>query len=656
MKLGTLTLIIALIAGGSAALPAGARAADEPPPTTSAPEPTPTAPVTTAPPAPTPPPTRAGPAEDFPSFDCAPGISLCLRTVTIRVEGLPDTAAPFEFHFHETRDRGGDRDEFHDATEAVPVATNTSLIRSYAINLSTPAAGYTAIDSVTCTGLNQRIAGDTVIISAGNPLLDNDPPDFGNVTCTYVVRNPGSITIRHSVAPTRTPDPFSYTATGSGVANFALDNDTFSAARNDRPSSRAFTNLVGNRNRTFTLTPRAGFRLTDILCTTTESISVAAGRVTVFLAHGEDVSCTFFIALVASVRITLDVRPDDPLDIEFDTSDIGGSTTTMDDDGVTGPARLSNSLLFRNLLPGSVQVRQLTDTTGNGIDLRSITCNGPLTLRNLATRLVGFALSAGEDMVCTFTSDRRGSITVVTDSLPDSATNYTYASTAAPPTFTLDDDADATFPRSLTIPAVPAGARHVITQGVPPGSPPWRLLSIGCNTGEVTDVPARTATVTVDPGEDVTCTFANAQFQPDALIAAAAAGPFGGEGLRSPTVLGAQTVVKGVASDGQTRSIFVKVRNDSGITDDLILRSAESGQGRFAVSYRRGTQDLTAQILSAGGFVFPNLPPGAERVIVIEFTSQTGSAPGSARNADLTVTSGTAPAATDVVRARAERN
>ena len=47
---------------------------------------------------------------------------------------------------------------------------------------------------------------------------------------------------------------------------------------------------------------------------------------------------------------------------------------------------------------------------------------------------------------------------------------------------------------------------------------------------------------------------------------------------------------------------------------------------------------------------------GAERLIVVEFSSQTGSVRGSARNADLSVTSGTSPTATDVVRARAERN
>jgi len=649
-----LPVLLSLVLVAVLAAPAGAEVSDRPssPTAEAVPEGEPA-------PAPAGLPTRAptveasAGAEFNPLAGCPflfPFLSLCTTDFIVHVVGRPASTGDFVFRVREFDGARQISSETRVATEAEPAESGVlSAFRSYRIDLvGSPGSAYTEVDAVACTGQLQHVVGDVAFVDAAGVTASL-------VECTFTLRDPGSIQVRQVTnSPSSDRPAFAYTTTGSGVSAFELDNDELGADRTSLPRTRTFDGLARGR-RTFVATPRAGFRLTDITCTVPASIDLDARRASLFLFDGQDVSCTFTQTALASVRVTLDVRPDNPVDVAFDTTSLGPpSVVVLDDDGPAGSGR-PNTRLFSGLLPGNHTITQGTDLSGQGIDLRSIACNGTVSSSSLATRTVTLRLDAGEDLVCTFRNEERGSISIVEDSLPDSATDYTYASTASPSTFTLDDDGNGTFPRSVTVPAVPAGTRHVITQGVPPGSPPWRLLSITCNTGEVTDVATRTATVTVDAGEDVTCTFANAQFQPDALIAPAAGGPFAGDEVRSPTVVAAQTLVKSVSAAGRQTVMFVRVQNDSGITDDLIVRTAESGQGLFLVSYRRGTEDITAAVLSPGGFVFRGVPPGGERVVVVTFLAQNASAPGSAKNANLSVTSAAAPAATDVVRARAER-
>lgn len=637
------------------------------PDATATPSPTPTTgPPTTEVPDPTGPsgsPPETGPAEvgspeggfSLP-LGCFPTISLCVRTLTLSVNAQPDTTASFGFTVKKV---GTNESLTPRVTEGTPVDAPIPRLASYEVRLTGLTDRY-EIRSVRCNGIRQSVSDNVVHIENGNPLTDNTVfrPDNGDIACTFTVRRPGSLQIRQTTLPSADED-FTYTLARDGVqlGTFVLDNDSLGADRNDAASSRTFAGLPA-ASFAVSVSTRAGFRLTALSCDTGETIDLARGVATIALAQGEDVVCRFTFTELASVRVTLDVRPDDPVDLAFDLSSIpGGGNVTLDDDGFVGSGRLSNTLLLSNLLPGTFFIRQTTDPTAAGIDLTAITCNQPVDATSFATRRVDFRLGAGEDMVCTFRNERRGSITIIEDSRPDGPRDYAYTDSGAPTGFTLDDDADPTFANSITFDGLRAGTTRTFTQGLPGGTPPWLLVGIQCVSGGgvTVNVPSRSVSITVQPGRNATCTFDNAQFLPDALVGPTRTGPFVGDEVRAATPLAEQTIEETVGADGRTTTIVVKLQNDSGLTDELLVNALESGNGGFTTTYRSGGVDITAQVLSPGGFQFDEVPPGGERLIAVDFTSQTGSVPGTARKTDLTVRSGTAPAAVDVVRARARR-
>lgn len=98
------------------------------------------------------------------------------------------------------------------------------------------------------------------------------------------------------------------------------------------------------------------------------------------------------------------------------------------------------------------------------------------------------------------------SITLIQDSVADSPQDFAFAvtcPTGACAAFSMDDDADATLPRSVNGTAIPTGT-YTITQAAVPG---WTLTGLTCDTGETVDLPNRRVTISLTTNEQVTCTF-----------------------------------------------------------------------------------------------------------------------------------------------------
>jgi len=109
-----------------------------------------------------------------------------------------------------------------------------------------------------------------------------------------------------------------------------------------------------------------------------------------------------------------------------------------------------------------------------------------------------------------------GTITIRKDADPADGTNFTFSGGQAGElhqgTWTLDDavpdDGDA-FTDSKTWPDLQPGTYFATETPIPPG---WNLSSIVCvdpDNGTTTDMGTATATIDLDPGETVTCTFTN---------------------------------------------------------------------------------------------------------------------------------------------------
>lgn len=100
-------------------------------------------------------------------------------------------------------------------------------------------------------------------------------------------------------------------------------------------------------------------------------------------------------------------------------------------------------------------------------------------------------------------------VVIVLDSIPDHPQDFEFDTTLGVFNFTLDDDDDPTWSNNEVIPNVPPGTYLVEQEDEPPG---WELTGIGCldpDGGSGGNVGNRRATIDLDLGEAVQCTFTN---------------------------------------------------------------------------------------------------------------------------------------------------
>ncbi|MCH9646901.1 MAG: carboxypeptidase regulatory-like domain-containing protein [Deltaproteobacteria bacterium] len=176
--------------------------------------------------------------------------------------------------------------------------------------------------------------------------------------------------------------------------------------------------------------------------------------------------------------------------------------------------------------PGSLNSYDITFTCVDGHgDL--VATSGDVITGTSASSQVTIPTGAGiteldQTVTCTMTNTRKASVAITKSATPADATNFDFTSlkVAGPGNnqigdFTLDgetvDSGDPdTFINQITFQAA-ANRTYDITEQVPAG---WMLSAIQCidSTGNTTvDVANFTATLVLDPGDTVNCTFFNRQ-------------------------------------------------------------------------------------------------------------------------------------------------
>ena len=182
------------------------------------------------------------------------------------------------------------------------------------------------------------------------------------------------------------------------------------------------------------------------------------------------------------------------------TASPGDFTISVDDDG-TNPADFPGAAA-----PGTtVQVDPgpyvVTETGPPGY------------AATLSTDCVG-SIAAGETKTCTITNNDSppgqlpvGKITIVKNTVPDGGQDFAFTTTGVGLSgFSLDDDADSGLSNTISFPNLAPNTVYVVTEAQVPG---WQQ-SVTCNnTDQDTTVSGRVATIDLDPGEDITCTFTN---------------------------------------------------------------------------------------------------------------------------------------------------
>ncbi len=198
-----------------------------------------------------------------------------------------------------------------------------------------------------------------------------------------------------------------------------------------------------------------------------------------------------------SITVRKDALPDDAQNFEFEPSDaLQFDNFILDDD--TDPA-FSNQRVFAGLAPGDYTVREVVSSLPGSWSLTGVECTGggSDTTVSLPTAAASIGLDGGENVVCTFTNTKNGSIIVEkqTDP-PGSSQSFSFSGEI---TATLTDG-------QSTSKSVPPGS-YWVTEEATSG---WTLTDLDCDdANSVGNVGSQTATFVIEPGEPVKCTFTN---------------------------------------------------------------------------------------------------------------------------------------------------
>ena len=295
---------------------------------------------------------------------------------------------------------------------------------------------------------------------------------------------------------------FAFTTTGGlSPVTFDLDDDDDGTLSN----TQTFSSLATG---SYTVSEAASAGYTTTLeCDDPDGGSATDGATaTIDIDPGETVTCTFTNTELGSLTIVKEAKPEDGTDFGF-TSDIpGGATFNLDDANPDDGDGISQSIKFDNLANGSYDI---TETLPSGWQLNSTACSGGSDNGSLIDQTLSVVLGVGEDVTCTFTNTvQPGKIIIVKDTVPDSAQDFAFTTKGglSPTTFDLDDDADGTLPNMQTYTDVAAGS-YTVTEAAVDGY----ITTLGCSDpdgGSSTD--GATATIDLDPGEEITCNFRNA--------------------------------------------------------------------------------------------------------------------------------------------------
>ena len=202
---------------------------------------------------------------------------------------------------------------------------------------------------------------------------------------------------------------------------------------------------------------------------------------------GETVTCTFTNTKRGHIIVDKVTNPSgDPASFNFDAGGTGYVDFSLTD------AATPND---QELAPGSYSV---SENALAGWDLTSSPCISSLGHAETAAAI---NLNAGETVTCTFNNRKRARLIVEKQTDPDGATgSFTFTGTAAG---TISDGQN--IPVGNLVPG-----NYTSTESDP--NPNFDLTSITCNDLNSTgDVPTRTATFRLEPGETVKCTFTNTQ-------------------------------------------------------------------------------------------------------------------------------------------------
>ncbi|MEM7358797.1 MAG: thrombospondin type 3 repeat-containing protein [Pseudomonadota bacterium] len=207
------------------------------------------------------------------------------------------------------------------------------------------------------------------------------------------------------------------------------------------------------------------------------------------------------IPQVGTLIIVKNTVPDATQDFSFSsTGGLSPATFDLDDDA---DGTLSNTQTFSDIATGAYTVTEAAVAGYN----TTVSCVDPDGGSSTAGSTATIDLDLGETITCTFTNTAVGTINIIKNTVPDAAQDFSFSSTGglSPATFDLDDDADGSLSNTQSFTDVGVGS-YTVTEASVPGYQ-TTVACVDPDGGSTT--AGATATIDLDVGETVTCTYTN---------------------------------------------------------------------------------------------------------------------------------------------------
>jgi plastocyanin len=323
-----------------------------------------------------------------------------------------------------------------------------------------------------------------------SPVDNIDISPGETVTCTFSNRQRGTIVVEKQTEPHGASGTFEFSDDIGAPLTFSLSDDGI----------QPFTNVVSG---TYTITetnPTPAFDLTDITCSDGDSSGDAGtGVATVNLQAGETVTCTFKNRQRGTIVVEKQTEPDGLTHTFNFTDDIGAPLTfSLSDDGIQP---------FTNVVSGTYAITETNPTPA--FDLTDISCSDGDSSGDVGTGVATVSLQAGETVTCTFKNRQRGTIVVEKQTDPAGGAGFQFTDNipGGPTPFNLNDGQSRIFNNVVV-------GSYTVTETDPTVTPGgYTLANLGCvesgTNNSIGTVGTRVATINLEAGETVTCTFTN---------------------------------------------------------------------------------------------------------------------------------------------------
>jgi len=287
-------------------------------------------------------------------------------------------------------------------------------------------------------------------------------------------------------------DTFSFTAAPDGIPT------AFDITTSGGTGSQTFDNITAATRTVTESGPPAGWVFTSLVCDDPDSGTTVSGQTaTIDLDSGETVTCTYTNTKQGTVII--------------EKTCVGGNDTF----GYTGtgagiPANFnvtcvsgSGSQTFANIDAGAKSVTEAAPPAG--WVFTSLVCVDPDSGTTVSGQTANIDLDPAETVTCTYTNTKQGTVIIEKTCVGGNDTfGYTGTGTGIPANFNVTCVSGS---GSQTFANIDPGAKSV-TEAAPPAG--WVFSGLVCvDPDSGTTVSSQTATIDLDPGETVTCTYTN---------------------------------------------------------------------------------------------------------------------------------------------------